>query len=262
MIYIIFLLFTIFVLLIAFYQWQYFMVFTPTYHREGELDSSFEILSVTTQDGVELEGVVFTPDEIKNTILFFGGRSHDVVGIIKKLSFSYPHSRIVTFNYRSYGESQGKVSEKNIFADGVKVAQIVQKHYGDFYIVGFSLGSSVSTYVASQVDSLALFLIGSFDSIASIAKEKFVVRGSFPMIDLSEIFRYKFNNKKHVQNIDAPTYLFVSRDDETTYIENARNLKKYIKNLAEYRELDKLTHKELLWDDEVVNEINRVINDK
>ena len=260
MIYIAFLIFTLFILAIAFYQWQYFMIFTPTYFRDGELDDSFEILSITTDDGVELEGVVYTPKNITATVLFFGGRSHDVVGIIKKLSLSYPNVRIITFNYRSYGRSKGTISEKNIFKDSIKIAQLVQKHYGDFYILGYSLGSSVSAYLGSKVDSLGVFLIGSFDSIASIAKEKFVQRGSFPMVNLSAIFRYKFDNKKHVQEIDTATYLFVSLDDETTYIQNARRLKDYIKNLAYYEELSGLNHKEILWDNSVIKKINEIID--
>ena len=79
------------------------------------------------------------------------------------------------------------------------------------------------------------------------------------MIDLSNIFRYKFDNKKHVQSIDAPTYLFVSKDDETTYIKNARNLKKYVKNLAFYEEYNGLNHKELLWHEDVANVIKEVV---
>ncbi|WP_424565593.1 alpha/beta hydrolase [Sulfurimonas sp.] len=235
------------------------MIFTPTLHRESELDDKFEMLSINNEDGIELEGVVFTPKEFKNTMLFFGGRSHDVVGLIKKLSLTYPTLRIISFNYRSYGKSEGVASEKNLFKDSLQIASLTQKYYGDFYILGFSLGSSVASYVASKHKNLGVILVGSFDSIASVAKEKFVQRGVFPMIDLSNVFRYKFRNYEHVQSIDAKTYLFVSRDDETTYIQNARNLKNYIKNLALYKEVDGLSHKELLWDEKVVEEINGVI---
>ncbi len=261
MIYIAFIFFTLIVFIIAFYQWQYFMIFSPTYYRSPTaLDERFEMLSIFTDDGVELEGVVFEPEVLDSTLLFFAGRSHDAVGLIQKLSQTYENTRIITFNYRSYGKSGGVASEKNLFKDGVHVANLVQKNYGDFYILGFSLGSSVSAYVASRVKSLDLFLVGSFDSIASVAKEKFVTRGKFPMIDLSRVFRYKFDNKLHVQSVDAPTYLFVSVDDETTYVQNSRNLKLHVKNLEYYEELEGLTHKELLWDIHVTTKINKTIS--
>ena len=259
MIYIAFSFFTLLILCIAFYQWQYYMIFSPVYYRESVLNDDFEMLSIVTEDKVKLEGVVYEPKVIHATLLFFGGRSHDTVGLIDKLSENFPNTRVITFNYRSYGKSTGKATEENIFNDGVQIASLVQKNYGDFYIMGFSLGSSVAAYVASQINSLGVFLIGSFDTIASLAREKFVEKGIFPMIDFGLIFRYKFDNKKHVQSINAKTYLFVSRDDETTYIQNARNLKKYIKNLAIYTEYEGLGHQELLWHKDVISKINGVI---
>ncbi len=259
MIYIAFLFFTFLVLFIAFYQWQYFMIFSPTYYRDDELDDSFEMLSIKTDDGVELEGVVYEPKNPHATLVFFTGRSHDAVGLIKRLSLTYPHARIITFNYRSYGKSGGRVNEKNILSDGLKIAEIVKKNYGDFYLLGFSIGSSVASYVASKTDTLGVFLVGSFDSIASLAKEKFSKKSKYFIIDMEKIFRYKFNNKLYVKDITAKTYLFVSKHDEITYIENARNLKTHIKNLEFYEEFDDLSHKELLWHVDVVEKINGVM---
>jgi len=260
MIYIAFLIFTIFVLLLAFYQWQFYMVFSPIYHREGTLNERCSILTMTTDDGVELEGAIYEPLNATNTLLIFVGRSHDAVGIINKLSLTYPRSRVVAFNYRSYGKSEGKINEKNMFSDGVKIAQLVQKNYGDFYLLGYSIGSSVASNVATKVKVKSLFLIGAFDSIASLAKSKFVDRGYFPQIDLSSVFRYKFRTGDSVQSVESPTYLFVSKDDKTTYINNARILKEKVKNLALYRELEQLDHKEILWDKEVTDTINELIN--
>jgi len=261
MIYIAFLIFTFLILLLAFYQWQYYMIFSPTYHREGELCSECSLLSMRSDDGVELEGAIYEPANAINTLLIFVGRSHDVVGIINRLGRTYPESRVLAFNYRSYGKSQGKISEQNMFSDGRKIAQLVQKNYGDFYLLGYSIGSSVASYVASKEKVKALFLIGAFDSIASLAKSKFVDRGFVPMIDLSSVFRYKFRTGVYVSRIEAKTYLFVSRDDETTYIDNARALKEKVANLAFYLELEGLSHKEILWDERVTDKINEVIND-
>ncbi len=259
MIYIAFLFLTLIILAIASYQWQYFLVFSPTYYRGEELDDNFEVLSITTDDGVELEGIVYEHKDlyrkladIDSTLLIFAGRSHDSVGLIKRFSTMFPHSRIITFNYRSYGRSGGFVNEENILSDGLKIAEIIQKNYGNFYLLGFSLGSIVSSYIASKQKDSGLFLIGTFDSMKLLAKEKLG-------LSFSWLLRYKFDNIQHVQHIDAKTYEFVSKTDETTYIKNARNLKNHIKNLTHYIEFDNLSHKELLWDDKVISEVNKVI---
>jgi pimeloyl-ACP methyl ester carboxylesterase len=252
MIYVVFLIFTFAILSFAFYQWQFFMVFSPTYYRSGELGDEFEILSITTEDGVELEGVVYEPQHPRATLLFFAGRSHDGVGLIDRLASFYPDVRIISFNYRSYGRSGGNISEKNLLNDGVHIAKLVQKNYGDFYLLGFSIGSSIVSFVATKVKTKGVFLIGAFDSIISLAKHKY-------KFVPSQFLRYRFETIKYVKDIDAKTYLFVSRDDEITYIDNARKLKNSIKNLEFYKEFDNLSHKELLWHEDVIEKINGVL---
>lgn len=266
MIYIIFLFFTFVVLAFVFYHSQYYFVFKPSYYRDVALDDEFELLSVVSDDGVELEGVVYEPKElyrhlatIESTLLFFPGNYHDVVGLIKKLSSLYPHVRIVAFNYRSYGKSGGTISEKNMLKDGVKIASLVQKNYGDFYILGYSLGSSVAAYVASKLKTKGVFLVGSFDSYYELVKKRYKTIDKISKINLSKMFRYKLNNKDHVKSIDAKTYLFGSKSDQIIHIHNTRNLKKHVKNLAYYDELENLTHIELLWDKKVVDTIKEVM---
>jgi len=252
MIYIAFIIFTLLVLFFVFYQWQYFMIFSPVYYRDEALCAECTPLNIITDDGVSLEGVVYEPKEYTNTLLIFVGRSHDAVGLINRFAKLYPNTQIVTFNYRSYGRSDGVASEKTFLSDGVKIAKLVKKNYGEFYLLGFSIGSSVAAYTASKVSVKGLFLVGAFDSIASLAKRKFG-------INLAPVLRYSFNTKAFMQNVDTPTWLFVSKDDEITYIENARALKESVSNLIYYIELDNLHHKELLWDKRVVEKIKEVI---
>ncbi len=252
MIYIAFILFTLLILWFAFYQWQYFMVFSPVYYREEPLCDACSFLSLKTEDGIKLEGAIYEPKEVCNTLLVFVGRSHDAVGLINRFAKLYPHTRVITFNYRSYGKSQGVADEKNLLSDALLIAKLVQKNYGDFYLLGFSIGSSIAAYVASQVDVKVLFLIGAFDSIANLAKQKYA-------LDFSRFLRYKFSTKDFVKCVDAPTYLFVSQKDEIVPIENAHNLKKEIKNLLLYKEFEDLSHKELLWDENVTQSIKKVV---
>ncbi len=259
MIYSAFLFLTFLILAFAFYEWQFHMVFTPTYFREDELCERCSLLSMKTDDGVELEGAIYEPLDVTSTLLFFAGRSHDGVGIINKLAQTYPKTRVITFNYRSYGKSEGKVNEKNIYSDGVKIAQLVEKNYGAFYLLGYSLGSSVAAYVARHHKVKGLFLVGAFESIASLAKSKFSSKGGIPYINISRLLRYKFKTGEHVAAVEIPTYLFVSKHDEVTYIDNARELQTKIKNLTYYLELEDLNHKEVLWDARVTNKINEVM---
>lgn len=253
MIYIVFCLFTFLILLFVLYQGQYFLIFTPTYVKERRLCQECQPLEIVTKDGLSLEGVVYEPKKPHATLLFFAGRSHDSVSLIQKLQVNYPNVRIITFNYRSYGTNKGSITEKNMLNDALHIAETVKKNYGEFYLMGFSIGSSLAAYVASNIDVKALFLIGAFDSISLVAREKF---GFY----IPEFFvRYKFPTVEFVQSVRSDTHLFVSQDDEITYIQNARRLSEKVNNLAFYKEYPNLSHKELLWNQKVINYINGVM---
>ncbi|WP_457748366.1 alpha/beta hydrolase [Sulfurimonas sp.] len=230
------------------------MIFRPTYIKERRLCPQCSLLWVQTDDGVELEGAVYEPQSPKSTLLVFVGRSHDGVALMNRLSQVYPKSRIIAFNYRGYGQSGGVANEKNILQDGLSIAKLVQKNYGDFYLLGYSLGSSVSAFVASKHTVSALFLIGAFDSIGGLLRQKYS-----KISYMAKLLRYKFKTIEYMQHVRANTYLFVSRDDELIPVQNARNLKKHIKNLVYYEELDGLSHTELFWNIHVSKKINEVI---
>ncbi|WP_245534092.1 alpha/beta hydrolase [Sulfurimonas autotrophica] len=230
------------------------MIFRPTYIKERRLCQNCSMLGVKTDDGIELEGAIYEPANPKSTLLMFVGRSHDGVALLNRLSQVYPKSRIVTFNYRGYGKSGGVANEKNILQDGLKIARLVQKNYGDFYLLGYSLGSSVAAFVASKHKVSTLFLIGAFDSIGQLLRYKYA-----KISYMAKLLHYKFKTIHYMESVEAKTYLFVSRDDELIPLQNARNLKKHIKNLVHYEEFNGLSHTELFWDPRVINKINEVI---
>ncbi len=253
MIYIVFLLFIFLILIIAAYQWQYFMIFSPTYYRNGDLGKDCEILSVTTDDGIELEGVVYEPLSATQTLLVFNGRHHDSVGLIKKLSSAYPKVRVITFNYRSYGRSKGRASEKNLLKDSLKIAEIVQKYYGDFSVLGFSIGTNIASFVAANHKINSLFLVGAFDSLALLVKNKIG-------FDASAVSRYKFHTADYLKTVTIPVYLFASKTDEIIHVKNTRALKSHVKDMAHYEEFDDVSHDKMMFEDKIVIKINEVIN--
>jgi alpha/beta superfamily hydrolase len=252
MIYIAFLILTLLILLFVFYEGQFFMLFTPVFYRKDPLCELCSVVSAKMQDGTVLEGAVYEPQNPQTTLLVFVGRSHDAVGLINRLAECYSHVRVVTFNYRGYGKSQGRADEEKLLEDSLEIARLVAKNYGQFYILGFSIGSSMAAYVASKQETKALFLLGAFDSIHNLAQQRYRFLPSW-------LIRYKFETCQYVQQVQAPTYLFVSLADEVVTIESARKLKECIKNLLFYKEYKALLHKELLFDDSVVETVQKVL---
>jgi hypothetical protein len=259
MVYLLLLFFLGLFLFALFFWWQHRVVFSPVHYRDEDLDERCQFITLYSTNNSELEGVVYEPNNPKNTLLYFGGRSQDSVGLIKKLSISFKHTRIITFNYRSYGNSKGKISEKRLLDDAKLIGVFVDENYGNFYILGFSLGSNIAAYLAKELNPLGVFLVGAFDSLVSLAKNKHLPNSKIPPKILFPFFRYKFNTVKYMQELQTKVYLFVSKDDEVTFIENSRNLHKHIKNLQIYKEYSSLSHNELLWDEDLLQTIKKVL---
>ena len=253
MIAIIFLLLTLLILMFFLYQVQYFFIFDPKKHRREMLDERYTPLEIRVEDGTLLEGIEFTPEHFSHTIFYLGGRSQDSVALIHKLVFSLENYRIVTFDYRGYGDSKGTPNEQNLYGDALYIAQKLQERYGNFSLIGFSLGSSVAAYVASKIKVENLFLFGGFDSVFNIIKYKLPWLPSF-------LIRYKFDTALHVSHVEVPTYLVSSKDDDIVPIKNAHNLKNSIKNLVEVEELSSYNHDEILFSQQSVNLVKRVLN--
>ncbi len=243
MIYLLYVALTLALLYFVYMQWQYMSIFHPKLYRDMTLyDDSYTFLTTVTQDGTTLEGCRFEPQTPPHdTLLYFGGRGQDSVGLLPKLAELYPQCRIVTFNYRGYGKSGGRPSERAIFEDSLHVMRLVQKHYSTPHIMGYSLGSSVAAYVASKIPPRRFYLIGAFCSIASLTRQRF--GRSLPFL------RYSFDTCEYLKNVPGGVCLFASKDDNVVAFASVLELVEHAKKKVECFEVyEGLNHVELLWD--------------
>jgi len=245
-IYALYLLIVAFIVLFVYFRWQYSVLFHPKLYREDAFDERFRFLSVTTENGIKLEGCVFEPDSYTATLLYYGGRGQDSVGLLPKLSLCYPGFRIVTFNYRGYGKSEGVPDEKSIMNDALLVYERVKKNFGEVDPLGYSLGCAVASYVASKKESKKLFLVAPFASLKTLMMD--IYGFSLPLL------RYHFDTCTNISKTSADIYIFASRNDNVVPVKNARRLQN-CSSLAAFLELDGLNHVEILCDEKVIDAI-------
>ncbi len=230
-------------------EWQYAMVFHPKYYREPQrYDEKYRFLYITTQDGCKLEGCVYEPKEYSSTLLYFGGRGQDSVGVLPKLSECYKNVRLVTFNYRGYGKSEGRANEAVLMQDGELIYEKVVRNFGETAVMGFSLGSSVAACVASKKKPKQLFLIAPFASLKSLTKDRYGF--GFPWL------RFHFPTCSCLaENKESSVCIFVSLDDEIIPKKHLQRVRTCKSDLACWHELQGRSHAELLCDAEVVRTI-------
>lgn len=132
---------------------------------------------------------------------------------------------VLLFDYRGYGASPGRPSERNLFRDtltaygwlrtrGVRADHIV--------VVGQSLGNSPATTLAAQRPIGALVLVSPFTSLPDALAERL----PWLPVQLVPWSHNRFDVKASLARFKGPTLLIASKDDGLIPIDNARRLQK------------------------------------
>ncbi len=233
-------------------------VFSPRYHPNRayfkQHEAMYHLHRLEVAPGVELEGITYEPEHPAATILYFGGKEQDTVALIQKWSLEHPGVRWITFNYRGYGTSDGRPTEKSVLHDSLVAYDWAQRRYAPVALVGFSLGSSIAAYVASKRNPKWTVLVAPFDSVRSL------IQGKAPFVPRLFI-RYKFETIKFVRKTTSPVYVYNSIDDEIVPPRHVANLRTQVRCLAGTAELSGYSHDQLLFSTTLKDELKKIFYD-
>lgn len=129
-------------------------------------------ISIQANDGTRLKGWFFNRGANTPLVAIYGGNAMNV-GNLAHIAASDPTRSYLLINYRGYGNSEGTPSEKALVADARHCIYHARSLMGNpgapLYLLGFSLGSSVATQLATTERPAGLVLVCPFDSITSVA---------------------------------------------------------------------------------------------
>ncbi|MDA1188063.1 MAG: alpha/beta hydrolase [Chloroflexi bacterium] len=135
----------------------------------------YEDVYFTATDGTRLNGW-FVPGESDITWLWFHGNGGNLSGQVDELAATHRHLDVNIFvvDYRGYGNSEGKPSEKGLYLDADAAVEYLRSR-GDVdmnrvVVFGRSLGSAVAVETARRHEVYALVLESPFTSIKEMAK--------------------------------------------------------------------------------------------
>lgn len=161
-----------------------------------------------TLQGWRLENTALTNSLV---IIYFGGNAEDVVSTLPKLqkmgaAFGY------AFNYRGYGHSQGKASQKSLYADALSIYDEIAARHSDnsqtrFIIIGRSLGSAVAGYIANHRKTDALVLMTPLKS-ASVNGKRML-----PFLPVGLLIRHPLDLKTQAAEFTCPVLMLIADVD-------------------------------------------------
>ena len=166
-----------------------------------------------TSDGKRLHGWFFPLKGEPPVILFCHGNAGNISHRLDNIRLLLKKNlQVFIFDYRGYGKSSGRPSEKGIYNDGLAaydyLVQEEQLPFKNIVLFGRSLGAAVAIYVALKKEAKSIIIESGFTSTKDMAKTM------FPFSLLSPFLPANYNNLKKIPRLGVPKLIIHSEDDE------------------------------------------------
>lgn len=196
-----------------------------------------------TPDGSRLAGFRLPGETTPSpTLLYFGGNAEEISWALADRRWPRAWS-IIGLNYRGYGHSEGKPSERELVADGVLLFDAVAAHEdidaSRIVIVGRSLGTGVAVQVAAQRPAAGVILVSPYDSLVEIGKRH------YPYLPVSWLLRHRFDSVSAAPGVKAPLLTLVGTQDGIIAPARSRALHESWAGPGQWVEIDGAGHNDL-----------------
>jgi fermentation-respiration switch protein FrsA (DUF1100 family) len=179
----------------------------------AELGLDFEDVILKSADGLDLSGWYIPAKNSKLTLLFCHGNGGNMAHRLDSINiFHNLGLNCSIFDYRGYGDSQGKPGEEGTYTDAMAAYKWLTEEKGipteDIIIFGRSLGGSIAAQLASKVEAGALIVESAFTSYVDIGKEY------YPYMPVRWFARFGYRTIDYIKEVRCPVMLIYSRNDE------------------------------------------------
>lgn len=173
--------------------------------------------------GVNINSVHFSVDNPKGVVMYLKGNSRSIKGWGKfAIDFTRLQYDVVMVDYRGFGKSTGRRTERAIKDDLQKVYNRIKSRVDQKYIViyGRSMGSGFATKLASTNNPRMLILESPYYSMMRIAKRY------IPFMPISIAMRFPIRTYKWIQYVNCPIKIIHGTSDRLVPFSNAIELVK------------------------------------
>jgi pimeloyl-ACP methyl ester carboxylesterase len=188
-----------------------------------DLDSRVDLqpVDLRTRDGLSLRSWYHAPQPGKPVIVYFPGRNGD---LLRKPAYLFQLVEqgygLMLAGYRGYGGNPGRPSETLLYRDATALlTKLAEEGLAPDGIVlyGYSMGTGIASYVATQARPRAVILEAPFTSFPDAVQRQ---ASSMPLW----LVRTRFDTRSRISKIDAPILLLAGQEDTITPPEFAEAL--------------------------------------
>lgn len=156
------------------------------------------------EPGVRLNGLHFYREQPKGLILYFHGNTRSIKGWARYARDFYRYDYdVLLVDYRGFGKSTGKRSEKQMLNDMQVIYDELKTKYPEDHLIiyGRSLGSGFATRLAADNHPRYLILDAPYFNFSRVI-ERFL-----PILPVRIILRYHLRTDKWIGNVQCHTYI-------------------------------------------------------
>jgi fermentation-respiration switch protein FrsA (DUF1100 family) len=148
----------------------------------ADVGLAYDTVRLTAGDGTRLHAWFVPAATARGTLLFNHGNAGNIAHRLDSISLFHSLGlNVLIFDYRGYGESEGKPSEKGTYLD---------------------------VQAAWQHPSAGVILESAFTSVPDMAASL------YPWLPVRLLSRYRYNNLDKVERITSPLLVVHSREDD------------------------------------------------
>ncbi|MFC7357293.1 alpha/beta hydrolase [Jejudonia soesokkakensis] len=188
-----------------------------------------EEYNLEARDGAIINGLHFKTKNPKGVVLYLKGNSKSIKGWGKfAVDFTRLGYDVIMVDYRGFGKSIGKRSQKNIKHDLQYVYNKIRERVQEKYIIlyGRSLGSGFATKLASMNHPKLLILDAPYYSLTKVTGRY------MPFMPLSVILKYPMPTFKWLQYVNCPVHIIHGTNDKLIPFKSSVKLSQIKPNLT------------------------------
>jgi len=209
-----------------------------------------------TGDHIRIHALHFQVKDPKGLIYYLHGNAGSLQGWGAVAGdFTSHHFDVLMIDYRGYGKSSGRISEKGLLRDALSVYDSLTGEYDEqkILVYGRSLGTGIASYVASKRDPRMLVLESPYYSIPDAAKSHFPW---FP----SGLIRFRFRNDLYIKKTRCPVYIFHGTQDEVLDVKGSKKLQPLLKPDDRLYLVEGGHHNDLALYEEYREQLGKILN--
>lgn len=201
---------------VFFPQIQNFFIFYPDRELEfhpADWRLTFEDVYFEAEDKTGLHGWFFPQKGNSPVIIFCHGNAGNICHRLENVKLLLDQNfQVFIFDYRGYGQSQGRPSERGIYRDGLAAYDflVIQKNIPPERIAlfGRSLGAAVAIEIALKRKVRSLIIESAFTSTKGMARTMLL------FMPFSFFLPPHYNNLEKVTRINVPKLIIHGEEDE------------------------------------------------